>query len=251
MNDRLKRPLWLQILLLILLPMMGMAIGVAVTLLLNINQTAYSNLVINLFFLGACIGLLRVFTFSRRDLGLQLIKPQMKWHVTISLVVFILYILFYVVVIRISGLRPLSASMAWGLLTNLVVVVAEELYFRGMLYGFVQKRFSARTALIVSSLLFGLFHARQGVRGMITKTFTGWLWGSVRYSSGMIFLLIIPVHFTFNSVSLLFEGNWSNPPAWGIYALPIIEFVLGLFIVIVRGVEADVSIHNWSILEHD
>lgn len=230
-----KRPFWLQLLLLILLPIIGLAVGVGVTFLLKINQTDYSNLIVNLFFLGACIGLLRVFTFSRRELGLQYIKSQMKWHVSISLIIFALYILFYIVVIRISGLRPLSASTVWGLLANLVVVFAEELYFRGMLYGFVQKRFSARTALIVSSLLFGLYHARQGVRGMVTKTFTGWLWGSVRYSSGMIFLIIVPIHFTFNSVWLLFEGNWDNPPVWGIYILPIIEFLLGYLFLIIQN----------------
>lgn len=236
-----KRPLWLQLLLLILLPIIGMVVGVGVTFLLKINQTDYSNLIINLFFLGACIGLLRLFTFSRQELGLQAIKPQMKWHVGISLLVFALYILFYAVVIRLSGLKPFSASTFWGLLTNLVVVIAEELYFRGMVYGFVQKRFSARTALIISSLLFGLYHARQGVRGMITKTVTGWLWGSVRYSSGMIFLLIFPVHYTFNTVWLLFEGNWNHPPVWGIYTLPIIELLLGLLFVIIQVKKANLS----------
>lgn len=114
----------------------------------------------------------------------------------------------------------------------LAVVVAEECYFRGMLYGSLQKCFSAKTALVATSLLFGLFHAQQGVRGVVSRTFTGWLWGSVRYSSGMIFLLIFPVHFAYNAVWLLFEGNWNNPPAWAIYALPAVEFLLGLAIVI-------------------
>jgi hypothetical protein len=58
-----------------------MALGVALTMLLNIDQTDYSNLIVNLFLLGANIGLLRIFTFSRHDLGLQRIKPQMKWQV--------------------------------------------------------------------------------------------------------------------------------------------------------------------------
>lgn len=241
MKQIAKRPLWLQLLLLILVPMIGLALGVAVTLLFNIGETDYGNLIVNLFFLGACIGLLRIFKFSRQELGLQVIKPQMNWHVSISLIVLALYSLFYVVVIRISGLRPFSASTVWGLLTNLVVVFAEELYFRGMLYGFVQKRFSARTALVVSSLLFGLFHARQGVRGMVTKTFTGWLWGSVRYSSGMIFLIMVPIHFTFNSVWLLFAGNWDNPPVWGIYALPAIEFLLGYLFVTIQDKKTTLS----------
>jgi hypothetical protein len=66
---------------------------------------------------------------------------------------------------------------------------------------------------------------------MISKSFTGWLWGSVRYSTGMIFLLIFPVHFVYNSIWLLFEGNWANPPTWAIYGLPVVEFLLGLLIV--------------------
>jgi membrane protease YdiL (CAAX protease family) len=236
-----KRPLWLQFLLFILLPIVGLTLGVAVTVLLNIGQTDYGNLVVNLFFLGACIGLLRIFKFSHQELGLQVFKSQMSWHVSISLIVFALYILFYIFVIHLSGLRPFSASILWGLLTNLVVVFAEELYFRGMLYGFVQKRFSARTALVVSSLLFGFYHARQGIRGMVTKTFTGWLWGSVRYSSGMIFLIIVPIHFAFNSVWLLFAGNWNNPPVWAIYALPAIEFLLGLLFVISQDKKTTLS----------
>ena len=37
----------------------------------------------------------------------------------------------------------------------------------------------------------------QGL-GMLPKLFTGWLWGSVRYATGMIYLLIFPVHFAYN-----------------------------------------------------
>jgi membrane protease YdiL (CAAX protease family) len=143
--------------------------------------------------------------------------------------------LFYIFVIRISVLRPYSAEVAWGLLTYLIVVLAEEFYFRGILYGFIEKRFSARKALIVTSIVFGLFHARQGLTGILSRTFTGWLWGTVRYSSGMIFLLIFPIHFAFNSMWLLFEGNWNNPPAWAVYALPAVEFLLGLVIVTIKN----------------
>ena len=65
---------------------------------------------------------------------------------------------------------------------------------------------------------------------MIPKFFTGWLWGTVRYSSGMIFLLIIPVHFAYNVVWLLFEGNWENPPMWAQF-FPLFELLLGIVIM--------------------
>ena len=216
----------------VLLPIVGLTLGVLTTLLLKIDRTEYSNLVVNLFFLIGCLALIRAFQFSREELGLRVVRRQVGRHVTISLVVFTLYMLFYLFVIRISSLKPFSAAMGWGLLTNLVVVMAEELYFRGMLYGFVQKRFSARAALLVTALLFGLIHARQGVGGMLSKIFTGWLWGSVRYASDMIFLLIFPIHFAFNTVWLLFVGNWNSPPTWSIYTLPAVEFILGLAIVL-------------------
>jgi len=234
MNTK-QRPKWLDYLLIFLIPIMGMALGVGVTFLFGMNQTDYSNLIVNLVFLLSCIVLIRIFNFSTGDLGLKIVKEQAKNHVLLSLVIFSLYMLFYIFVIRISALKPFSPSTAWGLLTYLVVVIAEELYFRGALYGYFEKRFSAMTALVVSSLIFGLFHASQGLPGIISKTLTGWLWGSVRYSTGMIFLLIFPVHFVYNSIWLLLEGNWSNPPMWAIYALPAVEFLIGLLFVITHN----------------
>lgn len=231
-----KRPFWLKLGLVLLVPPAGMALGVALTVLLRVNETVYSNLIVNLFFLAASVGLWRAMAFSRQDLGLQFLKQRTKGHVILSLVVFSLYVLFYLFVIRVSGFKPFSAASAWGLLSYLAVVLAEELYFRGMLYSVFEKRFSARTALIVTSLLFGLFHARQGFRGIVSRTFAGWLWGSVRYASGMIFLLIFPVHLLYNATWLLFEGNWSNPPSWAIYALPAAEYLLGLAFVVIHDV---------------
>lgn len=232
--NTVKRSLWLELTLVILTPVIGMALGVGVTFLLGLNQTIYSNLIINLFFLLAGVVLVFIFKFSREDLGLRLIKEQAKQHVILSSVICIFYMLFYIFVIRISALKPFSASTYQDLLTYLVVVFTEELYFRGALYRFFEKRFSARIALIVSALLFGLFHARQGLTSMVSRTFAGWLWGSVRYSTGMIFLLIFPIHFLYNATWLLFDGDWNNPPVWAMYALPAIEFIFGLVINIIH-----------------
>jgi len=230
--NTIQRLNWFNYLLVFLLPILGMALGVGIMFLLSLNGTDYGNLIVNLFFLFGVIVLLRLFKFSSENLGLRFLREQMQKHVFLSLAIFVFYLLIYVFVFRISSLKPFSSGTLWGLVTYLIVVFAEELYFRGVLYSFFKKRFSAKTALIVSSILFGLFHAQQGLRGMISKTFTGWLWGSVRYSTGMIYLLIIPVHFAYNSIWLLFEGNWDNPPAWVIYVLPAIEFVMGLMIFI-------------------
>ena len=231
MNTK-QRPNWLNYLLVFLLPLLGMALGVGIMFLLNLNGTDYGNLIVNLFYLIGVIVLISLFKFSAEDLGVKIIQEKMQKHVVLSLAIFVFYMLFYVFVIRISTLKPFTSSTLWGLETYLIVVFAEELYFRGALYSFFEKRFSAKTALIISSILFGLFHAQQGVRGMISKTLTGWLWGSIRYSTGMIFLIIIPVHFAYNSVWLLFEGNWSDPPTWAIYVVPALEFLFGMIILL-------------------
>jgi len=212
-----------------------MTIGVGAMFLFGLNQTDSGNLIVNLFFLFGVVGLACILKFTLEDLGLKYINAQMQRHVVLSLVIFTLYMLFYIFAIRISALKPFSSSTPWGLATYLIVVIAEEAYFRGALYSFFEKRFSTKTALVVSSILFGFFQAQQGLRGVISRTFTGWLWGSVRYSTGMIFLLVIPVHFAYNSIWLLFEGNWDNPPVWAIYVLPMIEFVIGLAVVFLHN----------------
>jgi membrane protease YdiL (CAAX protease family) len=209
-----------------------MALGVAVLQLLGLSQAVYSNIVINVFLLTAVLGLIRLQKFSLAALGLKFLPDLFNRHLFLSLIILGLYLLFYVFVIRISSFNPLTPAVIWGLLTTIIAVLAEELYFRGVLYGFLERRFSARTALIFSSIVFGLFHAQQGVRGIVLRTFTGWLWGSLRYASGMIYLLIFPIHYAYNTIWLLFAGNWSDPPVWGIIALPAIEFILGLVVVI-------------------
>jgi hypothetical protein len=57
----------------------------------------------------------------------------------------------------------------------------------------------------------------------------------------MIFLIIIPIHFAYNSIWLLFEGNWNNPPTWAAYALPAIEFLIGLLFVITNDAKVKSS----------
>lgn len=216
----------------LLIPLVGMVLGIEVTVFLKIREEQYANLIVNLFFLAATGILFRILDYSKKDVGLEIIPGKVNAHVFLSLAAFSIYLLFYIFVIRISGLRPVDAGMIWGLITFAVVVLAEEVYFRGILYRFLERRFSGITALIGSSVIFGLFHATQGVRGIVSRAVSGWLWGSVRYSTGMIFLLIIPVHFAYNSIWLLFEGNWSNPPAWAPYGLPAVEFLIGLAIVL-------------------
>jgi len=229
---------------LILIPILGLAAGVGITIAFGLNQTPYSNVIVNLVYTAAVIGVLQLVKFSRQELGLQVIERKLGGHVILSMLILAVYFIYYLFAIRITALKPFSVEIAWGLLANLLVVFAEEIHFRGLLYGYFEKRYSPTAALILTSLLFGLFHAQQGIGGMIAKISTGWLWGSVRYASGMIFLIIIPVHYAYNSVWLLFMGNWGNPPVWTQYAVVGAEFLLGLMIVYITNKRSKSSKEN-------
>jgi len=197
---------------------------------LGIAEKDFRNLIINTIFLLICIGCIRLLRLSAEDVGLKLIRQRLTLHVGLSLAIFTMYWSYYLFVVRISGFRPFTATMRWGLLNYLVVAFAEEIYFRGLCYCIVEERTSSRTASLVSGLLFGLVHFRQGL-GMLPKFFTGWLWGSVRYATGMIFLLIFPIHFIYNSVWLLFQGNWDNPSTLALL-LPLVELFVSILIVV-------------------
>ena len=221
----------LSYIIILFVPIIGLASGVGLSVATGLNGQPAGNLITNAIFLTAVLSLVPIFKFTQQEMGLKLNRSMFGFHIISTLGIFTSYMLFYIFVIRISSLKPIDTTMISSLLNYLIVVVAEEVYFRGQVYSFIEKRFSAPTALIVSALLFGIFHARQGLSGIITKTITGGLWGSVRYTTGMIYLLIIPVHFAYNATWLLFEGSWNTPPGWAVYAVPAGELILtGLII---------------------
>ena len=229
MVDKTNRTFWLRLLLALAVLIVAQGGTYLILSLTGLAGQDYSSFLINTVFLIACVGLVRALHLSAQDIGLKVIRERLLWHVVTCLAIFVFYLAFYVFVVRISGLRPVSSKTLWGLLSYLMVVFAEEIYFRGICYHIAQNRYSGRMAVLISALLFGLAHARQGL-GMIPRFFTGWLWGTVRYSSGMIFLLIIPVHFAYNVVWLLFEGNWENPPLLAQF-FPLFELLLGMVIM--------------------
>lgn len=231
MRNLTNRPV-VSILLLLVVPIAGLSLGVGLGFLLGLNGTDAGNFIANVVFLLVVLSIIPLYRFSLDELGLKIIKAKWGFHIALSLAVFVGYLLMYIFVIRISGLRPVDPGTIWGLVTYAVVVLAEEIYFRGILYRFLEKRSSGITALIGSSVFFGLLHATQGVRGVVSRAISGWLWGSIRYSTGMILLIIFPIHFTYNSMWLLFKGNWNNPPAWSPWGIPVLEFLFGLSIVI-------------------
>jgi len=227
-----NRPI-LSYLLLLIIPIIGLAVGVGLGFVFGLNEQPTGNLLVNVAFLLAVVGLIPIFKFSTEEMGLKLLTSRLGFHIAETLAIFSGYMLFYVFAIRISGLKPIDSTMLIRLLTYLVAILAEEIYFRGQVFSFIEKRHSSAIALIVSAIMFGFFHVRQGISGMISKAITGLLWGSVRKTTGMIHLLIFPVHFSFNATWLLFAGNWDSPPTWAIYAFSAGELILTALVLVI------------------
>ena len=85
-----------------------------------------------------------------------------------------------------------------GLAVTIAAPLAEELFFRGLVYRALSETWSPFLAIFVSGLLFGAFHFNLGV--LIPFTILGMLlaWGF--RASGSIWVPIA-AHFTINSVS--------------------------------------------------
>lgn len=219
--------------------------------LIGIADQPYSNLIINSVFLFTTLGCIRLLKISAEDLGLQLLRGKLASHVGLCLIIFIMYYLYYLLVVKISNLRPVNSAAVWGLLNFIVVAFVEEIYFRGLFYHIMDRRTSGRMAVLISGIFFGLVHFRQGM-GMLPKFFTGWLWGSVRYATGMIFLLIFPLHFTYNAVWFLFEGSWGDPTVLA-QLFPLVELILTVLIIYglktISNVRGDVSLWDKNSLK--
>ena len=82
----------------------------------------------------------------------------------------------------------------------IVAPIAEEVFFRGLIYRAIGGMYSPLWGMIISGLLFGLFHFNLGV--LVPFSLIGILlaWGF--QSSGSLFVPMM-VHFVINSISFV------------------------------------------------
>ncbi|HHU53658.1 MAG TPA: CPBP family intramembrane metalloprotease [Clostridiaceae bacterium] len=111
--------------------------------------------------------------------------------------------------------------------TAIIVPIAEELLFRGIVLGELNFRYSPRTVVLIQAVLFGLFHMNF-VQSLYTFI-PGLLLGIAYYYTGNIIVPII-MHMTFN----LFGGVLSVFMSESVLNyLTYIELAVGLFSLII------------------
>ncbi len=95
----------------------------------------------------------------------------------------------------------------WAILLALAAgpAVFEELFFRGMLFGALQRSFSAWKTIAISAVLFGVFHVVAGnvlaVERLLPSAFIGLFLGWLRYRSGSVWPSIL-AHLIHNGLLL-------------------------------------------------
>jgi sodium transport system permease protein len=137
----------------------------------------------------------------------------------------------------------------WTVTALVGMAVVEELFFRGYLFSALRTRTSARTTLLVSALLFGLFHLvtpspRPAERFLVT-TLLGLLLGWVCWRSGSIFpgMLLHVCHNTAVALTEIYQGElaglgWDvagqGPLPWTWLAGAVVAAAGGLLLVGLR-----------------
>lgn len=86
------------------------------------------------------------------------------------------------------------------LVMTVMPAIGEELYFRGLIFGSLRHRYSAVWAIVISSIIFGVFHL--SLVKIIPTGMLGACFAYVAYTSGSIYIGMF-IHFFNNFMSML------------------------------------------------
>lgn len=174
--------------------------------------------------LWAVVGLVILYTLvSGGDLAALGLVVPFGWKMFVSILIAIAVVMFFVYqtwgltkseaaqdavrsqIRRISPILPRSVPQLGSFaLLAITAGICEEILFRGYLIGYLQSYSDLWTALLVSSLMFGLAHAYQGPRGVLQSLVAGLIFGLLYLFSGSLLVPIL-LHITVD-----IHGGWAG-----------------------------------------
>ena len=133
------------------------------------------------------------------------IKSTLKYWLGASILLSVLSLLLGYV--RFDLKWP-GGALIWALNNLFFVCFAEEVFFRGLILGFLQKRMSPSKyanhfAILISSLAFGIAHFAGGWQYILLASIAGLFYGGAALATGHIASSIL-VHFGLNLVHFVF-----------------------------------------------
>jgi membrane protease YdiL (CAAX protease family) len=130
-----------------------------------------------------------------------------------------------------------SSAHIWVIFISMAVLpaVCEEAFFRGFLFSEFDGGHHPWLSVILSALLFGLFHLNP--INFLPATLAGLLFGFLRARTGSL-LPPMAAHFLINGWSILVVNtSLRNSIHWGIQVEPVpLSFLLGSGILILLGI---------------
>ena len=144
------------------------------------------------------------------------------------------------------AIQPLVLEV---LMLTLLVAFAEEVIFRGLMLNALKAR-GAWTAVIVSSMLFGLSHSLNLLSGqhlaetatqVVFALTTGFMFASLVLRKGLLWPLVV-AHFLIDFLPMSLVGNLSYPvpPSWNsilLVGISAVFLLYGLFVMLERHYE--------------
>lgn len=244
----------------------------------DLQRSLLVNVLVTIVVFGACPWLFSVIQRVRFVAGFQLRLPSLMALVAAALLGVSLWPFAHELFLfgRWSGLvnldnAPLNELESWFrsfeqlptvlVLVALAVVPAmlEEFFFRGYVMNGLRARFTGRQAIMVSSLLFGLFHvltpSMLTPERFVPSTFLGLVLGWVCYRTGSVFPGML-LHAGHNGILLILiqrrqmlaEWGWNVqqhehvPASWLVVALLVAGVAAALLVLgtrVRRGVRSD------------
>jgi len=130
---------------------------------------------------------------------------------------------------KVAQLQSSAALWAAILTYGICAPLAEELLFRGVVYGYVRKFFDVKTAIVGSAILFGVYHGNlaQAVYAAVLGYFIAY---SYEYFGS--FLVPIFLHVGINELALLVEYTGLGSTAFVCWPVCIALLVCGIGAVI-------------------
>lgn len=149
-----------------------------------------------LSFIGLKLTAEKIFKYSLKDFRIK--KPEIKWYwVVVSVLLPLSVIAMFQFIsgewiINEVGLITKISITVWGILFYGVAVgIVEEMVFRGVIMGVLEKEFNLKIAIIVPSVLFGLVHIigisldiMSVIQLIIAGTMVGIMFSLIEYQSG-------------------------------------------------------------------
>ncbi len=165
--------------------------------------------------LWTCAAIL-VGLYSKSMTGLKLMLPGLKALSLIAATGALTYI-FIIIYFKALGLTHFPTPQThqnllsyhwptWSsyLLIAVIPVILEELSFRSIIYGQLEKKYNSRVANIIQAMLYALLHLRPAM--ILSHFFLGLFFGFARQRTGSIYLGLL-IHIFWNSWALYRAGD--------------------------------------------